>query len=143
MWHIRHCHNLWYPQRAAMVSMWIFYGLTGSTYKKHTYTAGSYPATSCMLFNDFNYITDAHDFDDDGRYESVYHCLSQYLHRSILISEAWSFKNRCGYNKKYPSQKLHEIIFVCFDQENYNLYHHLLNNYSWDSGLDDWNFPHF
>jgi len=44
-----------------------FYGLTGSTYKKHTYTAGSYPATSFMLFGDFNYITDVHDFDGDGK----------------------------------------------------------------------------
>jgi hypothetical protein len=31
-----------------------FYGLTGSTYKKHTYTAGSYLATSIMLFGDLN-----------------------------------------------------------------------------------------
>ncbi|MEZ4911806.1 MAG: T9SS type A sorting domain-containing protein [Saprospiraceae bacterium] len=44
-----------------------FYGLTGSTYKKHIYTAGSYPATSFMLFGDFNYITDVHDFDGDGK----------------------------------------------------------------------------
>ncbi len=44
-----------------------FYGLTGSTYKKHTYTAGSYPATSFLLFGDFNYITDVHDFDGDGK----------------------------------------------------------------------------
>ena len=44
-----------------------FYGLTGSTYKKHTYTAGSYPATSFMLFGDFNYITKVHDFDGDGK----------------------------------------------------------------------------
>jgi hypothetical protein len=44
-----------------------FYGLTGSTYKKHTYTVGSYPATSFILFGDFNYVTDVHDFDGDGK----------------------------------------------------------------------------
>jgi hypothetical protein len=44
-----------------------FYGLTGSTYKKHTYTAASYPATSFTLFGDFNYITDVHDFDGDSK----------------------------------------------------------------------------
>ncbi|MBK9257805.1 MAG: T9SS type A sorting domain-containing protein [Saprospiraceae bacterium] len=44
-----------------------FYGLTGSTYKKHTYTAGSYPATSFLLYGDFNYITDVHDYDGDTK----------------------------------------------------------------------------
>jgi len=33
-----------------------FYGLTGSTYKKHTYSAGSYPATPIQLYGDFNFI---------------------------------------------------------------------------------------
>ena len=44
-----------------------FYGLTGSTYKKHTYTAGSYPATTFLLYGDFNFIIDVHDFDGDGK----------------------------------------------------------------------------
>ncbi len=43
-----------------------FYGLTGSTYKKHTYTAGSYLATPFQLYGDFNYIIDVLDFDGDG-----------------------------------------------------------------------------
>ena len=44
-----------------------FYGLTGSTYKKHSYTAGSYPSKSFQLFGDFNYITNVHDYDGDGK----------------------------------------------------------------------------
>jgi hypothetical protein len=46
-----------------------FYGLTGSTYKRHTYTNGSYPATPLVLFGAFNFITDVRDFDGDGKYD--------------------------------------------------------------------------
>jgi hypothetical protein len=43
-----------------------FYGLTGSRYKKHTYTSGHYPETEFFLAGDFSYILDVHDFDEDG-----------------------------------------------------------------------------
>ncbi len=91
-----------------------FYGLTGSTYKKHTYTAGSYPATSFMLFGDFNYITDVHDYDGDGE-DDILTDFDIFKNTGDLVYQRYPFGN-IGYEVEgsldYDGDGLRDVLIT-------------------------------